>query len=192
MKDPFKFFDEWYAEAEKAGVIEPNAMVLSTVDERHRPSARVVLLKKIHEGGFYFFTNYSSRKAKCLDMNPVASLTFHWRQPHGRQVRIEGDVRRASSQISDEYFSSRPRGSQIGAWASPQSQQITDRSELEKRVTLFEKQFENKSIPRPEFWGGYGIFPTLIEFWQEGEFRLHLRQQYIKTAAGWELKTLAP
>jgi pyridoxamine 5'-phosphate oxidase len=197
MMSPFDLFTEWYQTAEKGGQVEPNALVLSCVQESGRPSSRVVLLKHIEEQTFYFFTNYNSKKAQMLDAKPFASYNFHWRSPVHRQVRIEGEIVRASAKISDDYFRSRPRGSQIGAWASPQSQKIANRSDLEKRVSDFEKQFAGREIPRPEYWGGFGLKPTSFEFWEEGEFRLHSRRLFQRGDAGgaftsWSESLLAP
>lgn len=192
MSSPFETFQLWLSEAEKDGQVEPIAMTLSTVNEKGAPTSRVVLLRKIQDDTFYFFTNYNSAKAKMLLDQKQACVNFHWRLPFHRQVRIEGAVAKASAQISDEYFYSRPRGSQIGAWASPQSQAIENRAELEARVEQYEKQFAGKDVPRPEYWGGFGLQPQMFEFWQEGESRLHTRQQFLKTDKGWQQKLLAP
>ncbi len=181
---PFSLFTEWYQAAEKGGQVEPNAFVLSSVQENGRPTSRVVLLKHTEDETYYFFTNYNSNKAKTLLANPFASFNFHWRSPLHRQVRIEGDILRASAKISDDYFNTRPRGSQIGAWSSPQSQKIESRSDLETRVQEFEKQFAGRDIPRPEYWGGFGLKPTRFEFWQEGEFRLHNRRLFVPQLLG--------
>jgi pyridoxamine 5'-phosphate oxidase len=190
---PFELFDQWYSEAENGGQIEPNALVLSSVKDDGRPSSRVVLLKHIENHVYYFFTNYNSDKAKALIANPFATYNFHWRSPLHRQVRIEGDVIRASREISDNYFKTRPRGSQIGAWSSPQSQPIENRSDLESRVKEFEKQFEGRDVPRPEYWGGFGLKPTRFEFWQEGQSRLHMRRLFVFDSTGkWNESLLAP
>lgn len=190
---PISLFQQWYAEAEKAQQIEPNAMVLSTIRSDQRPTSRLVLLKHIQDETFYFFTNYNSQKSKALFEHRFASYNFHWRLPLHRQVRMEGEVFKASAEISDMYFKTRPRGSQIGAWSSPQSQKIKNREELEKLVAQFEKQFEGRDVPRPEYWGGFGLKPDRIEFWQEGEFRLHTRREFVLTASHqWEESLLAP
>jgi pyridoxamine 5'-phosphate oxidase len=190
---PIDLFQTWFNEAEKAQQIEPNAMVLSAIRADGRPTSRVVLLKHTQDDIFYFFTNYNSEKAKALLENPWACLNFHWRLPNHRQVRMEGSISKASAEISDMYFKTRPRGSQIGAWASPQSQKIRNREELEQRVAEYEKKFAGRDVPRPEYWGGFGLKPDRIEFWQEGEFRLHTRRLFVlNSEAKWEESLLAP
>ncbi|MBY0315606.1 MAG: pyridoxamine 5'-phosphate oxidase [Bdellovibrionales bacterium] len=190
--DPYLIFKEWMETAEKAGVIEPNAMVISTIDEQGQPDSRVVLLKRTIDGVFYFFTNYNSPKSRQLLKNPVAALNFHWRFPVSRQVRIKGTVMKASAEISDEYYSTRSRGSRIGAWSSPQSQPIENRKVLEDLVKSFEEKFADREIPRPEFWGGFGIRPTSIEFWEDGQYRLHTRWKYVKDGDTWKASMYAP
>jgi pyridoxamine 5'-phosphate oxidase len=202
--DPFTQFRAWFDSArELAGSslpdFEPNAMTVSTVDPATMmPSARVVLLKEMvlpsnaHEsGGFTFFTNYASRKAADLENNPNCSLLFYWGQ---RQVRIEGKAERLSSKESDEYFASRPRGSQIGAWSSPQSQVLPGgREELETIVAGNVAKFEGvDTVPRPDFWGGYKVVPTRIEFWQGRSSRLHDRIVFEKADGTWNRMRLAP
>jgi len=192
MSSPFAIFEQWFVAAEQAKVIEPNAMVLSTVDSQNRPSSRVVLFKRFHEEVLYFFTNYNSQKSQQLEKNPAVCVNFHWREPSHRQIRIEGKIVKASKQISDDYFATRARGSQLGAWASPQSQVIASREELEKRVAEIEKKFAGKDVPRPEFWGGWGMVPSRFEFWQEGESRLHSRMVYEKQGDEWKTSLLGP
>lgn len=192
MSSPFQVFEKWFVAAEEAKVIEPNAMVLSTIDEKNRPASRVVLFKRFHEEVMYFFTNYNSVKSKQMEKNQNVAANFHWRAPFHRQVRIEGTVKKASKEISDDYFKTRPRGSQIGAWSSPQSQPIENREQLEKLVAEFEKKFDGKDVPRPEFWGGWGIVPTKFEFWEEGESRLHTRMVYEKQGDEWKTILLGP
>ncbi|MCC6138003.1 MAG: pyridoxamine 5'-phosphate oxidase [Bdellovibrionaceae bacterium] len=190
---PIDQFNEWYRDAEKAEVVEPYAFVLSTVDGLNQPHSRVVLWRRLIDGVFYFFTNYTSNKSKDIAENTKVAMNFHWRLPFHRQIRIQGTVSKAAKEISDEYYSSRPRGSQIGAWASPQSQDIADRTVLEKLVKEFEEKFaDKKEIPRPEFWGGFGITPEYFEFWQEGDSRLHNRTVYTKEKGVWVRKTIAP
>ena len=184
-------FREWFKEARRAQVIEPNAMTLSTADAEGRPSGRIVLLKDLTEKGFSFYTNYNSRKGKELEENPYAAITFFWPELE-RQVRIEGKLAKTAPETSDTYFASRPRGSQIGAWASPQSQEIPDRGILETRERDYLEQFEGKDIPRPEHWGGYELVPDRIEFWQGRKSRLHDRIIYLKEGNGWTRKRLAP
>ena len=188
--DPIRQFSLWFREAEEAQVPEPNAMTLSTASRTGRPSARVVLLKDVSPDGFTFFTNYLSRKARELAENPYASMVFWWRELE-RQVRVDGVVERLSGEESDEYFEVRPRGSQIGAWASPQSEVIDSRSELEERVRRIESQFDNH-VPRPEFWGGYRLIPDVLEFWQGRESRLHDRILYRREDSVWCIERLAP
>jgi pyridoxamine 5'-phosphate oxidase len=192
VSNPFAIFEQWYMAAEEAKIIEPNAMVLSTVDSDHRPHSRVVLFKRFHEEVLYFFTNYNSEKSKQLEKNPYAALNFHWREPAHRQIRIEGKITKASEQISDDYFATRGRGSQIGAWSSPQSQPIKSREELEKLVEENEKRFAGKNVPRPPFWGGWGLVATKFEFWEAGENRLHTRMVYEKIGDSWESGLLGP
>ena len=166
-------------------------MTLATSSKDGKPSARIVLLKGFDERGFVFFTNYESNKGKALDENPNAALIFFWKEIE-RQVRIEGVIEKISAAESDEYFFSRPEGSRIGAWASPQSKIIKNRNILEENVQRFSNEFKN-SIPRPPHWGGYRVMPELIEFWQGRSNRLHDRIQYTKTGSGsWKVDRLAP
>lgn len=188
---PFPLFARWFDEAVAAGLPEPTAMTLATASAEGRPSARTVLLKAFDEAGFVFYTNYTSRKARELEANPVAALLFHWATLQ-RQVRIEGAVARVSRAESAAYFCTRPRGSQIGAWASRQSQEISQRSELERRVAEVEARFAGREVDLPDFWGGYRVTPIAIEFWQGGGYRLHDRILYTKRGADWELARLAP
>lgn len=192
LTDPVKQFEKWFDEAVQAGVTEPNAMHFATVNEQGKPSSRIVLLKGIEAGRFIFYTNYQSKKGKELETNPACALTFFWPDIE-RQVRIEGIATRVDQATSDQYFQSRPRGSQIGAWASPQSTIINDRDILEDRASQIEKKFENnKVLPRPHQWGGYQIEPLLIEFWQGRASRLHDRIQFVKTDGVWKAYRLAP
>jgi pyridoxamine 5'-phosphate oxidase len=189
---PFSQFETWFQEAITAQILEPNAMILATVADG-KPSARVVLLKGLTSEGFVFFTNYTSRKGVELAENPNAALCFNWLDLQ-RQIRIEGVVEKISEEESDAYFNSRPFSSRIGAWASPQSQIIPNRSILEENVVKLTQKYENtEGVPRPEHWGGYILFPTLIEFWQGRSSRLHDRIRYDKTEKGdWEMVRLAP
>ncbi len=192
LADPIKQFEKWFNEALQAGVSEPNAMHLSTVNTEGKPSSRIVLLKGIENNKLIFYTNYQSRKGKEIDANPACALTFFWPDIE-RQVRVEGVAERVEQKMSDEYFQSRPRGSQVGAWASPQSAVINDRAILEERVKQMEKKFELlKVLPRPQQWGGYAIDPLLIEFWQGRANRLHDRIEYVKTDGVWRMLRLAP
>jgi len=190
--DPIKQFELWFNEAIEAKVAESNAMTLSTATTDGRPSARIVLLKGIHENGFVFYTNYLSRKGKEITKNPLGSLTFFWPAME-RQIRVEGTIEKASKELSDRYFQSRPKDSQIGALASPQSQEIADRETLEKKWSELEAEYAGKTIPKPSFWGGYILRPRLIEFWQGRPSRLHDRILYKKIDnKNWKKVRLAP
>lgn len=188
--NPLKQFEKWFEEVLASGLEEPNAMVLSTVNEG-KPSARIVLLKDI-DSGFKFFTNYGSKKGQEIEENPQVALTFFWKELE-RQVRIEGVVEKVSAAESDEYFSSRPRGSQIGAWVSHQSAAIASREVLEATNAELEARFEGKEISRPAHWGGYRLIPTYMEFWQGRPSRLHDRLAYIKiNRDNWKIERLSP
>lgn len=187
--DPFKLFGQWFEEASGAGFIEPAAMTVCTVGSSGRPSARQVLLKSFGPSGFVFFTNYESRKAQELRANPHASAVIWWDQLY-RQVRIEGTVEVASREVSDEYFSTRPRGSQISAWASPQSQVIDRFEMLGERVNEYQTRFKGKPVPRPDYWGGYTLNPDCIEFWQGRADRLHERLRFKLSDSGWHTHIL--
>ena len=190
--NPFLQFEKWFKQAEQAQLREPNAMVLSTVSAEGQPSARVVLLKFFDENGFVFYTNYTSRKARDMAANPKVSLLFPWLDLH-RQVKIEGHVEKVSTAESLKYFMSRPRGSQLGAWVSNQSSPITSRQLLMMKFEEIKKKFANKQVPLPDFWGGYRVIPTAIEFWQGRENRLHDRFEYrLANAGAWEIQRLAP
>jgi pyridoxamine 5'-phosphate oxidase len=195
--DPIEQFKEWFDEALKSELLEPNAMTLATVSVQGQPSARVVLLKGIENQGFVFYTNYQSRKGEQLAANPNAALCFCWLELQ-RQVRIEGTVEKISEAASDAYFKSRPVSSQIGAWASPQSDVIEDRELLEENEMYYKDKFQvdteggEVNIPRPAHWGGYILKPTLIEFWQGRSSRLHDRILYIFDGEEWEIVVLAP
>lgn len=188
---PVIFFNHWFTEALNADVNEPNAMVLSTVNAEHKPSARVVLLRNFSDDGFVFYTNYNSRKGAEISENPFAALTFFWPELE-RQVRIEGKLEMQSAAESDEYFNSRPEGSKLGAWASPQSQVIENRETLDELIEHMTNMFAGKTPERPEWWGGYILKPERIEFWQGRPSRLHDRLQYVHENGAWVMKRLAP
>jgi pyridoxamine 5'-phosphate oxidase len=190
--DPFRQFRTWYDAAVAAGLIEPNAMTLATATMDGRPSARMVLLKGFDPAGFVFYTNYESRKARELAENPWAARVLFWVELE-RQVRIEGRIELAWPQQSDAYFQSRPRGSQLGAAASHQSQVIPSRSVLERRVAELEAEYQDRDVPRPAFWGGYCVVPDVIEFWQGRPDRLHDRLRYRRQDDGsWLIERLSP
>jgi pyridoxamine 5'-phosphate oxidase len=189
--DPVHQFAVWYAEAQAAGVRQPDAAALATSTSDGRPSVRMVLLKATAEGGFVFFTNHESRKAEELVTNPRAALVCHW-QPLHRQVRVEGLVERVSAGESAAYFTTRPRGSQLAAWASPQSRSVSDRAELDRLYEGTETRFAGEKISPPPYWGGYRVVPEAIEFWQGRENRFHDRIRYERTSDAWTRMRLAP
>ncbi len=188
--DPITQFVSWLDDAIEAELPEPNAMTMSTVDA-DGPDARVVLLKGVDRGGFSFYTNYESVKGLQIDADARAALTFHW-QPLHRQVRVRGTVARVADDESDRYYSSRPRASQIGAWASPQSRPIADRALLERAVEEVQRRFGEEEPTRPPHWGGFRVTPLAVEFWQGQPSRLHDRVQYVMAAEGWTRRRLAP
>ena len=189
---PFEKFAIWLEEAKaKNEIIEPTAMCLSTVDDNSSPSSRMVLLKNFNEKGFCFFTNLTSRKGKEIRDNNNVALCFYW-GILGRQVRIEGHLEKVTLKEADDYFASRRRESQIGAWASKQSCEMEEWSEFEDRIDKITKDFEGENVPRPPFWSGFRVIPKYIEFWQEGDFRIHRREVYEKNFDGWKLRKLYP
>jgi len=190
--DPIAFFHRWFTDAEEAQITDVNAMTLATVDSRFQPHARIVLLKGLEENGFVFYTNYDSNKGKEIDLHPHVSLLFYWHELE-RQVRIEGAIEKVPDHVSDSYFHSRPEGSRLGAWASPQSKKINDRNELDLNYQKYSEEFSKIKIPRPPHWGGYKVNPHSIEFWQGRASRMHDRILFQTTPNdGWSKCRLAP
>jgi len=192
-RNPIVLFERWIEEARAAGLRDANAMTLATATREGRPSARLMLLKEVSDAGFIFYTNYTSRKARELDSNPYAALTFFWPQLE-RQVRVEGEAHRLTREQNEAYFRTRARGSQLGAWASHQSQPIASRAVLEARLEELKQRFAHlEEVPAPEFWGGYCVRPFLIEFWQGQPDRLHDRLCYRRKGEdGWIIERLSP
>lgn len=190
--DAMKQFHIWFQEARDEDVVEPNAMIMSTINKEGHPTSRTLLLKDLEEGGFVFYTNYNSDKAQEISENPNISLLFLWKKVQ-RQVRISGIAQKIPKEQSEAYFHSRPKGSQIGAWVSPQSQVIADKSILETRITeLTEKYKDVDELPLPDFWGGYKLIPQNMEFWQGRPDRLHDRLRYTLVDGKWKIERLAP
>jgi len=188
--DPFRQFENWLGDAVRAGLPLPNAMTLATVTPEGAPDARIVLLKGVEHGGFAFYTNYRSRKARELQARPVACLVFQWSELE-RQVRIEGTVEKVSDAESDQYFASRPLGARLSAWASPQSARVASREVLEIEMKKM-REMHGEQPPRPPHWGGYRVLPRQIEFWQGRADRLHDRLLYTREGGGWRIERLAP
>ena len=188
--DPLRQFERWFEDARGADLVAPEAMALATATPDGRPSARMVLLKGADQRGFVFHTNYESRKGDELGANPQAALLFHW-QPLGRQVRVEGRVERTAPEESETYFRSRPLGSRLAAWASPQSRPLADRAELERLYAEAQERF-GENVPLPPSWGGFRLAPEAYEFWQHGDDRLHDRVRYERNGDAWTKTRLAP
>ncbi len=190
-KDPLDLFNRWLAEAEAARIPLPNAMCLATVDERGAPSMRMVLLKGADERGLVFYTNMESRKSEHLKANSHAALCFYWTALN-RQVRVEGTTEIVTDGEADDYFASRPRDSQIGAWASAQSRPLASRAELERQFAEYSDKFADGPVPRAPYWSGYRLLPDWYEFWQQGSSRLHDRCAFTRRAHGWSAQRLYP
>jgi pyridoxamine 5'-phosphate oxidase len=191
LADPIEQFQRWFDDARRAEVHEPNAMALATVDAEGQPAARIVLLKGVDQRGLAFFTNRESRKADHIGANPKAALVFWW-GPLERQVRFEGTIEDVDAAEADAYFQSRPKGSQLAAWASAQSRVIADRAELEAAERHHRERFGEGDVPRPPFWGGYRLAPARVEFWHGRRSRLHDRLRYTRVGDGWRIERLAP
>lgn len=192
MSEPIHRFKQWLDEAKGVKTIaEPTAMTLATADSKGRPSARIVLLKDVDERGFVFYTNLESRKSGEIKQNHHAALCFHW-MPLEKQVRVEGVIEPVSDEEADAYFATRARASQIGAWSSQQSRDLESREQLVQAVADHTKKFEGKPVPRPPFWSGWRLMPQVMEFWQQGESRLHERDVYTRGAHGWATKKIWP
>ncbi len=190
--NPILQFQTWFQEAITAEVDDVNAMTLSTVDNFSKPHSRIVLLKGVEENSFIFFTNYQSHKSKEIAINSAVSLVFHWKELQ-RQIRIEGIAKKISDEASANYFSSRPKQSQLGAWASMQSDVLESREELENRFNELQQKYVNNEVPKPPHWGGYAIEPSLLEFWQGRKSRLHDRLCFtLNKTKGWDMKRLNP
>ncbi len=191
LNDPVEMFRRWFALAKKARLHQPNAFSIATATPDGVPSSRMVLLKGFDERGFVFYTNYESRKGGELAANQKAALLFFWSELH-RQVRIEGSISKVTHEESERYFHSRPRGSQLGAWASHQSRPLASREELMQREKEFERKYAGQEVPLPPYWGGFRIAPSRFEFWQGRAFRLHDRFTYTRSATGWQTQRLSP
>lgn len=192
VADPLEQFQKWFDDAQRAEVLEPNAMSLATVDENGQPSLRTVLLKNLDGRGFVFFTNYRSAKARDLEQNARVSILFYWRELE-RQIAVRGLARKISPEESAAYFKRRPRASQLGAWASDQSEKIPDRDFLERRLAAAARQYAEQEVPMPPHWGGYAVTPETVEFWQGGPGRVHDRFRYTRRPGGlWMIDRLSP
>lgn len=190
-EDPIKQFEAWFTQAANEGIVEPNAFTLATVSAEGKPSSRIVLLRNFDQRGFTFFTNYNSQKGSDMAENPYVAMNFFWPDME-RQIRINGTVEKITALESLDYFKSRPRGSQIGAWASDQSKELVSRELLEGRIAEIEKRFAGKDVEKPPFWGGFRVKPETIEFWQGRPSRLHDRLRYSKQGDGWKVDRLNP
>ena len=192
LENPIELFKEWFNEAKKTEISDPNAFTLATADTNGIPSARMILLKDYSQNGFIFYTNFNSKKSSDLKENPNASLCFHWKSLL-RQIRISGKVSKVSNKESDAYYKTRPYDSKIGAWASNQSSVLKNREELIKLIDDFKKKYPNENeVPRPDYWSGWNLDPTSIEFWLDGKNRIHQRLKYIKNHSSWEKILLNP
>ena len=190
-EDPIILFGKWFEEAKQKEVKDPNAMNLATTSNNLKPSSRIVLLKSFDEKGFVFYTNSKSKKGNSIISNPYVALNFYWKSLF-RQIRIEGMAKQVSENEADTYFNSRPKERKIGSWASKQSSNLKNRKELENKFAEYSQKYKNKIIPRPTYWTGFRVNPSLIEFWQDMPFRLHDRVEYIKSGKNWLTNRLYP
>lgn len=190
-KTPFSLFGAWFEEAKQTEPNDPNAMTIATVGQNGRPAARILLLKDWDEQGFVYYSNLGSRKAQEMASNPHVALLFHWKSLQ-RQIRIEGKVTPVTASQADAYFATRPRASQLGAWASVQSTPLASREAFEERLSKAEERFAGQTVPRPDFWSGWRLTPDYFEFWQGVDFRLHDRKIFKRTPQGWETGLLYP
>ncbi len=190
-RDPFEWFAAWLKDAERSESDNPTAAAIATVGLEGRPSVRMILLRGFDTRGFVFYTNLDSRKGQDIRQQSHTALCFHWKSL-ARQVRVEGSTEQVDDAEADAYFATRPRDSQIGAWASKQSEVLAERSILDARVAAFTQQFDTAPVPRPPFWSGYRVVPAAIEFWEEGSFRLHERTSYVRTGMGWSITKRYP
>ena len=190
-KDPLEIFNRWFLLAKEKEINDPNAMSLATVEKDLKPSIRMVLMKSFDKNGFVFNTNINSKKGKAISNNSFVSLNFHWKSLL-KQIRIEGCAEKISEEEADQLFSVRPKNSKIGAWASDQSNILSDRSKLELKIQKYKEKYKGKKIPRPAYWSGYRVLPNLYEFWQDMPFRLHDRIQYKKVNGLWQVNKLYP
>lgn len=191
LDNPVDLFDRWFSDAKESEPGDPNAVAVATVSDDGKPSVRMVLLKDVNEDGFVFYTNLGSRKSRHMRANPNVAMCFHWKTLR-RQVRVEGAVTPVADEEADAYFASRPRMSQIGAWASKQSQPLEGRFELEARIAEYTAKFNIGTVPRPGFWSGFRLVPEMIEFWQDQTFRLHDRLIYTRHGNGWSTHRIYP
>ncbi len=192
INNPIELFKKWFSEAEKNEINDPNAVAVATSDNKNQPNVRMVLLKGISEKGFVFYTNFNSKKGLELKNNSKASMCFHWKSLR-RQIRVLGQTEEVSSEEADQYYNSRPYKNKIGAWASSQSESLDKRETFLSKIKEYEKKFTNKeTVPRPPHWSGWRLIPKEVEFWLDGEGRIHERLVYIKTKKGWEKKLLYP
>ena len=189
--NPFDLFKNWFERASKKEPNDSNAMNLSTISNKNKPSSRIVLLKSFDKRGFVFYTNFKSKKGISIKSNPYVALNFYWKSLN-RQIRIEGKATKITDAEADNYFNSRPINSKIGAWASNQSNKLINRKELNDKIRFFQNKYKHQPIPRPTYWSGYRVAPKLIEFWQEMPFRLHDRLEYVKVKNVWKKRKLFP